>query len=150
VFVGISGSDYGLQASPTGDMYSGTGNLSSIAAGRISYTLGLQGPCVAVDTACSSSLVALHLGCQSLRQGECEVALTGGVSLVLAPEGTVSLTKLGALSPDGRCKAFDASANGYVRSEGCGVVVLKRLSQAQADGDRILAVIRGTAINQDG
>ena len=103
-----------------------------------------------MDTGCSASLVAVHLACQSLRAGECRMALAGGVNLILMPDTTIVLSKAHMMSPDGRCKSFDASADGFVRSEGCGVVVLKRLSDARADGDRILAVIRGTASNQDG
>ncbi len=155
VFVGLSSSDYarlGRSArDPTEiDVYTGTGNAHSVAAGRISYTLGLSGPCVALDTACSSSLVAVHLACQSLRLGESEVAIAAGVNAILSPEGSVCLSRLGALSPDGRCRAFAADANGYVRGEGCAAVVLKRLDDARAHGDRVLAVIRGTAINHDG
>src|SRR5262249_48604003 len=127
-----------------------TGNAVSVAAGRIAYLLGLHGPTLAIDTACSSSLVAVHLACQSLRNGECRMALAGGVNVLLAPESMIALTEMRALSPDGKCKTFDASANGYVRGEGCGIVVLKRLSQAQQDGDRILALIRGSAVNHDG
>jgi acyl transferase domain-containing protein len=122
----------------------------SVAAGRLAYSLGLQGPCMAVDTACSSSLVAIHLACKSLRDRECRVALAGGVNLMLTPEPTITGCRMHMLAPDGRCKTFDASADGYVRGEGAGVVVLKRLSDAVADGDRVLAVIRGTAVNQDG
>ena len=123
----------------------------SVGGGPLCLPLGLQGPSLAVDTACSSSLVAVHLACQSLRNGECELALAGGVNLILTPERD-DRSSAGArmLSADGRCKTFDASADGYVRGEGCGVVVLKRLSDAQRDGDRILAVIRGAAVNQDG
>ncbi|MCK6591353.1 MAG: SDR family NAD(P)-dependent oxidoreductase, partial [Polyangiaceae bacterium] len=155
VFVGICGSDYQSRMLGAGDLggidaYVGTGNAHSVASGRLSYVLGLQGPSMAVDTACSSSLVAVHLACQSLRSGECSLALAAGVNLLLSPEGSVYFTKLRATSPSGRCKTFDASADGYVRSEGCGVVVLKRLSDAERDGDRIIAVIRGTAVNQDG
>ena len=156
VFVGISSSEYGQRTlsshlDPTQiDAYAGTGNTSSVAAGRISYVLGLQGPCIALDTACSSSLVAVHLACQGLRAGECEMALAGGVNMILIPETTIYFSRLRAMSPDGHCKAFDASANGYVRGEGCGIVVLKRLSTALRDDDRILAVIRGSAVNQDG
>ncbi|MGW5446791.1 hybrid non-ribosomal peptide synthetase/type I polyketide synthase [Streptomyces asiaticus] len=132
------------------DAYSLTGNASTFAAGRLSYWLGLNGPSLSVDTACSSSLVAVHLACQSLRSGETGMALVGGVNVLLAPEWFVVASKAHMLAADGRCKTFDASADGYVRSEGCGVVVLKRLSDAQAHGDRVLAVIRGSAVNQDG
>ena len=121
-----------------------------MAAGRLSYLLGLQGPAMSLDTACSSSLVAIHLACQSLRSQECGMALVGGVNIILTPEVTINFSKARMMAPDGRCKTFDAAANGYVRGEGCGMVVLKRLSDAVADGDRVLAVIRGTAVNQDG
>jgi acyl transferase domain-containing protein/SAM-dependent methyltransferase len=156
VFVGIGTSDYALlvsQATALADVdaYRATGCMShSPAAGRISYVLGLQGPSVAIDTACSSSLVAVHLACQSLRLDECTVALAGGVNAILLPELGISLSKAGMMARDGRCKTFDAAADGFVRGEGCGMVVLKRLSRAEADGDRILAIIRGTASNQDG
>jgi acyl transferase domain-containing protein/acyl carrier protein len=132
------------------DVYTATGNALSVAAGRLSYSLGWQGPSLVVDTACSSSLVAVHLACQSLRARECRLALAGGVYLMLSPQTAIALSQLRALSPDGRCKTFDASADGYGRGEGCGVVVLKRLSDAIADGDPILALIRGSAVNQDG
>ena len=112
--------------------------------------LNLNGPSLVLDTACSSSLVATHLACQSLRQRECDVALAGGVNLILSPETTLYFCQVRALSPEGRCNAFDAGANGYVRSEGCGMVVLMRLSEAQAAGYPVLAVIRGSAINHDG
>ena len=148
VFVGISTSDYGRHAGR--DIYSITGNALSIAANRVSYAFDLRGPSMAIDTACSSSLVAVHLACKSLRAGECQLALAGGVNLVLADELTAMLAEAGFLSPDGRCKTFDASANGYVRGEGAGMIVLKPLSRAQSDGDRIYAVIRGTAVNSDG
>ncbi len=154
VFVGLCNNDYFLMQFEDGreaiDAYVATGNAHSVASGRISYILGLQGPSLSVDTGCSASLVAVHLACQSLRAGECRAALAGGTNLVLMPDTTIVLSKAHMMSPDGRCKAFDASANGFVRSEGCGVVVLKRLSDARADNDRILAVIRGTAANQDG
>jgi acyl transferase domain-containing protein/acyl-CoA synthetase (AMP-forming)/AMP-acid ligase II/acyl carrier protein len=153
VFVGISGSDYGhlLMESPgLLDAYAGTGNALSIAANRLSYVLGLEGPSLAVDTACSSSLVAIHLACQSLRAGESSLAIAGGVNLILSPGLTVALSQAEMMSPDGRCKAFDASASGYVRGEGCGLVILKRLSDALRDGDRVLALVRGSAMNQDG
>src|SRR5262249_17723064 len=126
------------------------GTTFSVAAGRLSYALGLKGPTLAVDTACSSSLVAIHLACQSLRCHESDVALAGGVNALLSPETSAEFSKLGVLAPDGRCKAFDASADGYVRGEGCGVVVLKRLASALQSGDRIIAVIRGSALNHDG
>ncbi|MEZ4868996.1 MAG: type I polyketide synthase [Caldilineaceae bacterium] len=154
VFVGIGQNDYlqlsGLQDPAQIDVYTGAGNAFCFAAGRLAYMLGLQGPNLALDTACSSSLVAVHLACQSLRNGECTLALAGGVQLMLAPETLVALSRLRALAPDGRCKTFAATANGYGRGEGCGVVALKRLSHAQAAGDPILAVIRGSAINHDG
>ncbi|MEV8238574.1 beta-ketoacyl synthase N-terminal-like domain-containing protein [Rhodococcus sp. NPDC077669] len=153
VYIGINTSDYMQLASSTGvtiDPYLATGNTFSVAAGRLSYHLGLQGPSMAVDTACSSSLVALHLALRSLRSGECNAALVGGVNLMLSPATTVSLNKLNALSSDGRCKPFSASADGYGRGEGCGVVVLKRLSDAVADDDHVWATVRGSAVNQDG
>jgi acyl transferase domain-containing protein/acyl carrier protein/predicted O-methyltransferase YrrM len=155
VFVGISSGDYAMLHAKTidaasVDAYFGTGNALSTAAGRLSYTLGLQGPCMSVDTACSSSLVAAHLACQSLRAGECELALVGGVNLILTPEPTINFCRARMLAADGHCKTFDAAADGYVRAEGAGMVVLKRVSAALADGDRIYAVIRGSAVNQDG
>ena len=153
-FVGIAGNDYFELCNAEGrdgeDAYVYTGNGHAFPAGRLSYVLGLQGPSAAVDTACSSSLVAVHLACQSLRSGEATMALAAGVNLMLDPRTTRLLAATQALSPDGRCKTFDASANGYVRSEGCGIVVLKLLSEAQKDGDPVLAVIRGSAVNQDG
>jgi len=132
------------------DAYSATGNAHSVTVGRIAYLLGLRGPAVAVDTACSSSLVSVHLACQSLRMRESDLALAGGVSLTLRPETQLALGKWGMLSPRGKCNAFDASADGFVRGEGAGVVVLKRLTDAVRDGDRVLAVVRGSAVNQDG
>ncbi len=153
VFVGLSSSDYSQLQSVQGvpvDAYSGTGNAHSVAANRLSYFLDLQGPSLAVDTACSSSLVAVHLACQSLNQGDCEMAIAGGVNLMLSPDLTQVFRQAGMMAEDGRCKTFDASADGYVRGEGGGVVLLKRLSVAQAAGDRILAVVQGSAINQDG
>ncbi|MBZ4422809.1 type I polyketide synthase [Myxococcus sp. RHSTA-1-4] len=149
VFVGIATDDYSRRTDPS-DVYSGTGSLFSVAAGRISYLLDLRGPSIAVDTACSSSLVALHLACQSLRDGESELALVGGVNVITDPGKSIYFSGLGALSADGRCKTFDASADGYGRGEGCGVLVLKRLPEALRDGDRVLAVVRGSAVNQDG
>ncbi len=152
VFVGISSSDYSrLLADPSMfDAYAGTGNAHSIAANRLSYVFDLRGPSMAVDTACSSSLVSVHLACQSLRNGESDLALAAGVNLILTPELTITFSQARMLSPDGRCKTFDANADGYVRGEGCGVVILKRLSDAMRDGDNILALIRGSAVNQDG
>ncbi len=153
VFIGINSSDY-LQLQLTQDKdldaYAFTGNTPSVAAGRLSYYLGLQGPTLAIDTACSSSLVAVHLACQSLRNRECSTALAGGVNLMLASQPYSILSKMQALAKDGRCKTFDASADGYGRGEGCGMVLLKRYKDAIADNDQILAVIRGTAINHDG
>ncbi|GAA4624848.1 type I polyketide synthase [Actinoallomurus vinaceus] len=154
VFVGIWSQDNSVRLGAHYDKidaYAGTiGNVHSTAAGRVSYVLGLHGPCVAVDTACSSSLVATHLAVQSLRTGESDFALAGGVNVMLSPEFMLSGTRWGMFSPTGRCHAFDARADGLVRSEGVGVVVLKRLADARRDGDRVLAVIRGSAINQDG
>ncbi|HVB37496.1 MAG TPA: polyketide synthase, partial [Vicinamibacterales bacterium] len=132
------------------DAYTATGNVANIAAGRLSYFLGLRGPSLAIDTACSSSLVAVHLACQAVQGGECDLALAAGVNLMLTPDNTIAVSQARMLAPNGRCKTFDRAADGYARSEGCGVVVLKRLSKARADGDRVLAVIRGSAVRQDG
>jgi len=152
VFVGMGASSYTGAISGTGDFdaYSGTGNSMSVAAGRISYVLGLEGPSIAIDTSCSSSLVAVDLACRYLRAGECDVALAGGVNLTLAPEVTIYFCKFKALSPTGHCHTFDAAADGYVRGEGCGVLVLKRLSDALAGHDPILGLIRGSAVGHDG
>ncbi|MCZ4351948.1 SDR family NAD(P)-dependent oxidoreductase [Roseovarius aestuarii] len=156
VYMGVAAQDYSrLVAGPGGDLalmdaHFGSGNGNSVIAGRVAFLLGLRGPAVAVDTACSSSLVALHLACQSLRAGETDMALAGGVNVILSPAGHVALSQTGMLAPDGRCKTFDHRADGFVRSEGCGVVVLKRLADAQKDGDRVLGVIEGSAVNQDG
>lgn len=152
VFIGISSHDYShlVWGDPPDNPYAATGTGNSIAANRISYAFDLVGPSMAIDTACSSSLVAVHLACQSLWAQESNLALAGGVNLLLSPKATVNMAKAGLISPDGRCKAFDADANGYVRSEGAGIVVLKPLAQAQVDGDPIYAVILGTAVNQDG
>jgi acyl transferase domain-containing protein len=156
LFIGMmNNNDYALrkrlfehpeQVSP----HDAVGDAMSMAAGRLAYFLGLRGPAIVNDTACSSSLVAVHLACQSLRTLECRTALAGGVNLMISPGPSIAFSKAGMLAPDGRCKTFDASANGYVRSEGCGVVVLKRLSDALEDRDDILAVIAGSAVNQDG
>src|SRR5579875_3590105 len=132
------------------DPYFGTGSASSIAAGRLAYLFALQGPAMTIDTACSSSLVAVHLACQSLRNAECKLALAGGVNAMLLPEHMVNACKMGMLAADGHCKTFDTDADGFALGEGCGIIVLKRLNDAQADGDNILAIIRGSAVNQDG
>ncbi|WP_427500977.1 type I polyketide synthase [Methylomonas sp. MED-D] len=154
LFAGICGNDYyHLLASRDYreiDSYMASGTAHSTAVGRVAFYLGTQGPAVAVDTACSSSLVAIHLACQSLRAGECRLALASGVNALLAPEFSINFSRAGMLSPDGRCKTFDDGADGYVRGEGCGVVVLKKLADAQRDGDKVLAVIKGSATNQDG
>ncbi|HSI40015.1 MAG TPA: SDR family NAD(P)-dependent oxidoreductase [Xanthobacteraceae bacterium] len=154
VFVGISSVDYSqiLRSTPIeeADIYAANGGALNASAGRISFTFGFLGPCAAVDTACSSSLVAVHLACQSLRAGESDIALACGVNAVLEPNGMVLFSQWGLMAADGACKTFDAAADGFVRSEGCGVVVLKRLSDAIAAGDPILAVIRGSAVNSDG
>jgi acyl transferase domain-containing protein len=155
VYVGICTDDYSqrfmnLEKLYLFDSHSGTGNARSMAVGRISHFLGLQGPNIQLDTACSSSLLTVHLACQSLRSKESNLALAGGVNLILSPLSTIGRCQLKALAPDGRCKTFDVSADGYGQGEGCGMVVLKRLSDAVADGDAILAVIRGSAVNHDG
>ena len=154
VFIGISNNDYSLLQQDGDytriDAYTGTGNAFSIAANRLSYLFDFRGPSIAVDTACSSSLVSVHMACQSLRNGESDLAVAGGVSLMLSPEITITFSQARMLSPSGHCRTFDASADGYVRGEGVGIVVLKRLRDAQQDGDRILALIHGSAINQDG
>ncbi len=154
VFAGVTMTDYlhlaKQQPVEKIDAYFLTGNCLNVVPGRVSFFLGLHGPSLAIDTACSSSLAAIHLACQSLRANECEMALAGGVNLMLLPEMLISGSRAHMFAADGRCKTFDARADGFVRGEGCGVVVLKRLSAAQKNGDRILAVIRGSAINQDG
>ena len=155
VFVGITNDEYAERMRETGDLsrfnaYFASGIARSVAGGRISYTLGIQGPNLSIDTACSSSLVAVHTACASLHAGECRMAIAGGANIVLSPTITMALSKSHMMAPDGRCKTFDARADGFVRGEGAGIVILKRLSDAVADGDRILAVIRGSAVNQDG
>ncbi|MEU4573594.1 beta-ketoacyl synthase N-terminal-like domain-containing protein [Nonomuraea sp. NPDC023979] len=153
VFVGVCTADYGsrlLEDLPQIEAWTGIGAATCAVANRISYSLDLRGPSMAVDTACSASLVALHLAAQSLRLGESDVALAGGVNLLVTPGQTLTLGTAGALAPDGRSKSFDAAADGYGRGEGCGVVVLKRLSDARRDGDRVLALVIGSAVNQDG
>ena len=132
------------------DAYGATGNVANIAAGRLSYFFGLNGPAMTLDTACSSSMVAVHQACQSLRTGESTTALAAGINLILAPNNSVAVSRARMLSPDGKCKTFDARADGYARGEGCGVLVLKKLSAARSDGDRVIAVIRGSAVAQDG
>jgi acyl transferase domain-containing protein len=155
VFVGIATTDYSMLQSTLiehtkADVYSATGGSISIAANRISYCFDLNGPSISMDTACSSALTAVHVGCQSLWKGDCSMALVAGVSALISPATFIAFSRMGMLSPDGRCKAFDASANGFVRGEGVGAIVLKPLSAAQSAGDKIYAVIRGTAANQDG
>ncbi len=155
VFVGLSTHDYlGMASSeltyPEIEAYLAIGTSGAAGAGRISYRLGLHGPAVTVDTACSSSLVAIHQACQALQLGECDLALAGGANVLLSPATMITFSQSRMLSPDGKCKTFDAAADGYVRGEGCGVVVIKRLEDAVRDGDRIRAVIRGSAVNQDG
>ncbi len=156
VFVGIGGFDYSnviinyrrhLQVI---NAYLGTGVAHSIAANRISYLLDLRGPSMAIDTACSSSLVAIHMACESLRGAQSDLAIAGAVNLILSPEATIAFSHAHMMAADGRCKTFDAKADGYVRAEGCGVVVLKRLSDALRDRDNILALVRGSTVNQDG
>ncbi|MEU3168900.1 acyltransferase domain-containing protein [Streptosporangium sp. NPDC006930] len=153
VFAGICTYDYGgrqMEDLPSLDAWTGIGSANCAVSNRVSHALDLRGPSMTVDTACSASLVALHLAAQSLRLGESTVALAGGVNLLVSPGQSLTLDAAGALAPDGRSKSFDASADGYGRGEGCGVVVLKLLADAERDGDRVLAVLRGSAVNQDG
>src|SRR4051794_8701499 len=156
VFIGIGGTDYSKVGVPYDDYYQqidahlGTGNALSIAANRLSYVFDLHGPSAAVDTACSSSSLAIHFGVESLRRGESDAVLAGGVNMILTPETTIAFSKARMLSPEGVCRPFDSRANGYVRGEGCGLVLLKRLADAERDGDNILAVLRATSVNQDG
>ena len=153
VFIGVSTYEYAnvLYSQPAlFDPYSGTGVALSVTANRLSYLLDLRGPSIAVDTACSSSLVAVHMACRSLHDAECDLALAGGVNVILSPALNIVFSKAGVMAQDGRCKAFDAQADGYVRAEGAGVVVLKQLSRALADGDPVYAIIRGSATNHDG
>ncbi|MEI7714523.1 MAG: SDR family NAD(P)-dependent oxidoreductase, partial [Mycobacterium sp.] len=154
VFVGVAANEYSqllaANSVDTIDAHFITGNALNVIAGRVAFALGLEGPAMAVDTACSASLVAVHQACQALHSGDCDLALAGGVNVLLSPASTIATSRARMLSPDGRCKTFDAAANGYARSEGCGVLVLKRLSDAERAGDRICAVISGSAVNQDG
>jgi len=152
VYVGLMSDDYGQLQGPleAANYYIGAGTSRSCAAGRLAYTYGLEGPAMTLDTACSSSLVSVHLAVQALRRGECDAALAGGANLILSPQGSVVACRSQMLSRSGHCHTFDASADGYVRSEGCGLVLLKRLSDALKDGDQIYALIRGSAVNHDG
>ena len=153
VFIGASSNDYYLlnHSDPNyHNAYAGTGNAHSILANRLSYFFDLRGPSMTIDTACSSALVAVHQACQSIRSGECSVAIAGGVNIIMAPELAVTLAQSHIISHTGQCKSFDANADGYVRSEGCGVVLLKTLADARRDNDTVYAVIRGSAVNQDG
>jgi acyl transferase domain-containing protein/thioesterase domain-containing protein len=153
VFVGVSAPEYGqlTGADPAAvDPWAPAGGALSVTAGRLAYVLDTRGPSLAVDTACSSSLVAVHHACVSLRTGESDLAIAAGVNLLLSPAVTVAFRRAGALAPDGRCKPFSAAADGIGRGEGCAAVILKRLSDAERDGDRVLAVVRATAVNSDG
>ncbi|WP_297794322.1 polyketide synthase, partial [Mycobacterium sp.] len=153
VFVGLTHGDYELLSADCGAAegpYGFTGTSNSFASGRVAYTLGLHGPAVTVDTACSSGLMAVHQACGSLGSGESDLTLAGGVAVTLEPRKSVSGSLQGMLSPTGRCHAFDVHADGFVSGEGCVMLLLKRLDDARRDGDRILAVLRGTAANQDG
>ncbi|MEV5882341.1 type I polyketide synthase [Streptomyces sp. NPDC052020] len=154
VYVGVSTVDYTIEADALAyeelDAHIGTGTAHSAVPGRISYFLGWRGPSMAVDTACSASLVTLHLAAEGLRRGECDIALAGGVNVIHHPRNHIVFSQANMLSVDGECKTFDSSADGYSRSEGCGMVVLKRLTDAKRDGDRVLALVRGSAVRQDG
>ncbi len=153
VFVGVADNEYASLAQTARNIDSvhlPTGNAVNVISGRIAYTFGLEGPCMAIDTACSSSMVAIHTACQSLRNDECDMALAGGVNIMIRPETFFMLTQANMLSPSGRCHTFDSQADGYVRSEGAAVLVLKRLSAALENNDNIVGIIRGSAVNQDG
>ena len=155
VFVGQYWDDYSSQRiyatdNREIDRYAQLSGLRGLTAGRICHILDSHGPAIQLDTACSSSSLAVHMACQSLRSGESDLALAGGVSLILAPEHLIGICQMTALSPDGRCKTFDADADGFGQGEGCGMIALKRLSDARADGNTILAVIQGSAVNHDG
>ena len=153
VFVGIASNDYAsiqMKNYPDVDMHTNSGSALSIASNRISYLLDLKGPSVSVDTACSSALVAVTLACQAIWTGECEKALAGGVNAILTPDASIGFSKASMLSPSGQCFAFDARANGYVRGEGAGLIVIKTLKQAIENDDLIYAVIRAAVTNQDG
>ncbi|MDR3537909.1 MAG: beta-ketoacyl synthase N-terminal-like domain-containing protein [Acetobacteraceae bacterium] len=151
VFVGLATNDFARRVPEVSvDRYFGVGSSPAVASGRIAYLLDLRGPCLTLDTACSSSLVAVHYAMRALRDRDCDTALAGGVSLMLGPSLGESFVSAGMLAPDGRCKSFDARADGYGRGEGAGMVVLRRLSDALRDGDPVLAVLRASAINQDG
>ena len=155
VYVGLGSDDYAQLSLRSGDLtnvhqHSALGSMRGIAAGRIAYVFGFNGPSIQLDTTCSSSLVSVHLACQALRNGEADLALAGGVNLMLSPESTIACCKLHALSPEGKCFAFGAQADGYVRGEGCGMIALQPLSQALQQGREIYAIIRGSAVNHDG
>jgi acyl transferase domain-containing protein len=154
VYIGTSCVDYTLEIDALAyedlDAHIGTGTAHSAVPGRVSYFFGWRGPSIAIDTACSSSLAALHLAVEGLRRGECEIALCGGVNVIHHPRNHVVFSQAKMLAPDGRCKTFDEAADGYSRSEGCGIVVLKRFSDAKRDGDEVLALVRGCAVRQDG
>ncbi|MGZ4850164.1 MAG: SDR family NAD(P)-dependent oxidoreductase, partial [Candidatus Bathyarchaeia archaeon] len=155
VYIGVAPGEYSLISHPQKEtdsrtIFQATGTSMNVVSGRVSYVLGLEGPCISVDTACSSSLVAVHLACQGLKNDECDIGIAGGVNTILTPYGHIAMTIAQALSPEGQCKTFDESADGYVRSEGCGIVILKRLVDALNDGDNVRAIICGTSVSQDG
>ena len=155
VYIGTSTNDYGqLFAKYVSDkdfnVYYGSGNSSSVLPGRIAYILGLKGPAIACDTACSSSLVAVDLACKALANGEINLAIAGGVNLIFSPQNSIYFSKARLLSEDGHCKSFDSRADGYSRGEGCGAIIVKRLKDALKDNDRIICLIKSTAVNHNG
>lgn len=153
IYAGIMATEYGSQIQHASEDVSGYGYMGTatcVASGRVAYSLGLHGPAVTIDTACSSSLVAIHTACEALRSNDCKLALAGGITIMPTPGVLIDFSQQRVLAPDGRCKAFSTSADGVGLSEGIGMLLLEPLSQAQANGHKVLGVIRGSAVNQDG